>query len=223
MYGLYAGQLDESHLDAEQRQYLDRLRVGSTTRIEGATAMAGGQTRKNFATGSAWLSGFFDMGAQTIVDMYDDEFVWEDMEFDLTITDKEELFKFFTVFDNAGPDSPHGVHVFNLISYDGHQVSPSHATLCPEGVPEGWDEAEYQRLAGPIKIGADFEYDEWGYMQWVWRAKHNSDFFGIPAAGKTTFTRGTSTQFYRNGKIVRCRTHWNFREFAIQLGVVPRV
>ena len=26
-------------------------------------------------------------------------------------------------------------------------------------------------------------------MQWVWKATHNSDFFGIPAAGKTTVTR----------------------------------
>src|SRR3546814_10561622 len=62
---------------------------------------------------------------------------------------------------------------------------------------------------------------EWGYMQWIWKATHNEDFFGIPAAGKTTYTRGTTTQFYRDGKIVRCRTHWNFREFAMQLGVIP--
>ena len=223
MYGLYSAQLDESHLNAQQRKYLKQLRAGSALSVEGAGGMAGGNTRKNFATSSAWLSGFFDNGAQNIVDMYADEFVWEDMEFDLTITDKEELFKFFTVFDDAGPDSPHGVHVFNLISNDSHQVPLSHATIRTEGVPEGWDEAEYKRLAGPIMIGADFEYDEFSYMQWIWRAQHNADFFGIPAAGKTTVTRGTSTQFYRNGKIVRCRTHWNFREFAIQLGVVPRV
>jgi hypothetical protein len=25
---------------------------------------------------------------------------------------------------------------------------------------------------------------------------------------------------YKNGKIVRCRTHWNFREFAMQLGLI---
>lgn len=223
MYGLYAGQLDDNHLDAEQRKYLERLRVGAPISIEGATAMAGGRTCKNFDSGNAWLTGFFDHGAQTIVDMYDDEFVWEDMEFDLTITDKEELFKFFSVFDDAGPDSPHGVHVFTLVSYDGHQVPPSTATVRTEGVPADWDAAEYHRLTDPMKTGADFEYDEWGYMQWVWRAQHNGDFFGIPAKGKTTVTRGTSTQFYRNGKIVRCRTHWNFREFAIQLGLVPRV
>lgn len=223
MYGLYAEQLNASHLDAQQRKYLQQLRTGSPLNIEGASAMAGGNTRKNFNTGSAWLSGFFDNGAQNIVDMYDDQFVWEDSEFDLTITDKEELFKFFTVFDDAGPDSPHGVHVFHLISYDGQQVPKTHATLGPRvnEVPEGWDPAEYRRLSGPIMIGADFEYDEWGYMQWVWRAQHNSDVLGLPSAGKTTVTRGTSTQFYRNGKIVRCRTHWNFREFAMQLGVTP--
>src|SRR3546814_16790180 len=72
-----------------------------------------------------------------------------------------------------------------------------------------------------IFLGADFDYDEWGYMQWIWKATHNADFFGTPAAGKTTVTRGTTTQMYKNGKIVRCRTHWNFREFAMQLGVIP--
>jgi hypothetical protein len=43
----------------------------------------------------------------------------------------------------------------------------------------------------------------------------------MPAKGKTTVTRGSTTQFFRDGKIVRCRSQWNFREFAIQLGVVP--
>ena len=222
MYGLYSELLNEVQSDAAQRKH-QQVRTGSALNVEGATAMAGGNVRKDFATGNAWLTGFFDHGAQSIVDMYADEFVWEDMEFDLTITNKEELFKFFSVFDDAGPDSPHGVHVFTLVSYDGHQVSPSHATVRQQGVPADWDPAEYHRLADPMMIGSDFEYDEWGYMQWVWRAKHNSDFFGIPAAGKTTVTRGTSTQFYRNGKIVRCRTHWNFREFAMQLGIAPRV
>ncbi|MCY1301568.1 hypothetical protein D9M70_511890 [compost metagenome] len=183
--------------------------------------MAGGHPRKSFVTGEDWLTGLFKKGAAAVVDMYADNFVWEDIEFDLTITDREELFKFFTVFDDAGPDSPYGVHTFELISYDGHQVPVSTATVRKEGVPADWQADEYHRLADPILLGSDFEYDEWGYMQWVWKAQHNSDFFGIPAAGKTTVTRGTSTQFYRHGKIVRCRTHWNFREFAMQLGIAP--
>src|SRR3546814_2512247 len=92
------------------------------------------------------------------------------------------------------------------------------------GVPPEWKgelEADYNRFANNIFLGADFDYDEWGYMQWIWKATHNADFFGTPAAGKTTVTRGTTTQMYKNGKIVRCRTHWNFREFAMQLGVIP--
>src|SRR3546814_11234769 len=81
-------------------------------------------------------------------------------------------------------------------------------------------EQVYRRYANNIFLGADFDYDEWGYMQWIWKATHNADFFGNPAAGKTTVTRGTTTQMYKNGKIVRCSTHWNFREYAMQLGVI---
>lgn len=221
MYGLYAPLINESQFTADQCRSLKRLRQGQPLCVEGATAMAGGHVRKNFATGEDWLTGFFKNGAAAVVDMYAENFVWEDIEFGLTITDREELFKFFTVFDDAGPDSPYGVHTFELISYDGQPLPVSKAVLRQEGVPAGWNVEDYQRLANPITLGADFEYDEFGYMQWVWKAQHNSDFFGIPAAGKTTVTRGTSTQFYRHGKIVRCRTHWNFREFAMQLGIAP--
>jgi steroid delta-isomerase-like uncharacterized protein len=177
---------------------------------------------KNFHTAEDWVTAFFNKGADVVLGYYDDKFIWEDIEFGQAITTKEELYKAFLVFNNSGPDSPFGVHKFEMVSYDGGVVPPgSTAEKRQTPPPADWNAKDYSRLANNILIGADYEYDEWGYMQWVWQATHNDDFFGIPAKGKTTYTRGTTTQFYRNGKIVRCRTHWNFREFAIQLGVIP--
>ena len=155
---------------------------------------------------------------------YADDFVWEDIEFMQTITTKEDLYKAFVVFNNSGPESPFGIHKFEVLTYDGGPAGRSRGVRRTEGTPPEWQgelEGDYARFANNIYLGADLDYDEWGYMQWVWKATHNSDFFGIPAAGKTTVTRGTTTQMYKNGKIVRCRTHWNFREFAMQLGLIP--
>ena len=128
MYGIYASKLQKmlSESNREKRHLL-------APSIEAGVPQAGGMTAKNFATGNEWLTGFFKNGAQSVVDMYADEFVWEDIEFELTITDKAELFNFFSVFDDAGPDSPHGVHEFELISYDGCKVPLQRATqVTPE-------------------------------------------------------------------------------------------
>jgi hypothetical protein len=167
------------------------------------------------------VTAFFDKGAEEVLGYYDDQFVWEDIEFAQTITTKAELYKAFVVFNNSGPDSPFGVHKFEVLSFDGARCAPTTAQTRHNGIPEGWDVGDYHAFADNILTGADFVYDEWGYLQWIWKATHNQDFFGIPAKGRTTVTRGTTTQFYRNGKIIRCRTHWNFREFAIQLGLIP--
>ena len=70
--------------------------------------------------------------------------------------------------------------------------------------------------------GIELEYDEWAVMQWVWKAKHNADdFLGLKGAkGKTTTCRGITFHCYRNRKIVRETTHWNFREVGVQLGAL---
>jgi steroid delta-isomerase-like uncharacterized protein len=223
MHILYGSQVRDEHLSHEQSKIIRQLRIGGNkVSISGECGMAGGSRRyKDFAAAQDWVTAFFEKGAEEVLAYYADDFVWEDIEFGQTITTKEELYKAFVVFNNSGPDSPFGVHTFEMISYDGGSVSNSKAETRKDGVPAGWNPADYHRLADKILIGSDFEYDEWGYMQWVWKATHNADFFGIPARGKTTVTRGTTTQFYRAGKIVRCRTHWNFREFAIQLGLIP--
>ncbi|MGQ7863977.1 hypothetical protein ACUN0G_32570 [Pseudomonas sp. 32A] len=222
MHILYANQVNDEHLDPHQREFIRTLRTPAPlTHVEGASALGGGHARKSFTTAQDWVTAFFEKGADEVLGYYADDFVWEDIEFGQTITTKEELYKAFVVFNNSGPDSEFGEHLFEVISYDGHTVPVSKATLREAGTPAGWAEQDYHRLTDNMRLGADFEYDEWGYMQWIWKARHNADFFGIPAKGKTTVTRGTTTQFYRHGKIVRCRTHWNFREFAIQLGLIP--
>lgn len=57
-------------------------------------------------------------------------------------------------------------------------------------------------------------------MNWLWQAKHNMDFLELPATGKTTHARGITFHAYKDRKIVREFTYWNFRSVAIQLGVL---
>ena len=204
------------------------LSAGAVALLAGNSAMAAqkkcaGKRRKDYAAAEDWVTAFFNKGAEVVLGFYADKFVWEDVEFGQTILTKEDLYKAFVVFNNSGPTSPFGMHKFEMVSYDGGTVPAGQKAEIRKAapVPAGWDEKQFNRLSKNILLGSDFEYDEWGYMQWLWQASHNADFFGIPAKGKVTYTRGTTTQFYREGKIVRCRTHWNFREFAMQLGVIP--
>src|SRR3546814_2848432 len=109
------------------------------------------------------------------------------IEFMQTITTKEELYKAFVVFNNSGPESPFGVHKFEVLTYDGGPAGASRGVKRQGAIPEEWQgeyQQDYRRFADNINLGADLDYDEWGYMQWIWKATHNEDFFGIPAAGK---------------------------------------
>jgi steroid delta-isomerase-like uncharacterized protein len=187
-----------------------------------ALADAPGSGPMNIDTAQNWVSAFFNKGAEEVLSYYADDFVWEDIEFFQTITTKAELYKAFVVFNNSGPKSPFGVHKFTVLRYDGGPAGTSKAVQRKnKDIPEDWQSDDYHRLADKILLGSDLDYDEWGYLQWVWIAKHNQDFMGMPAAGKTTTTRGVTFQCYKKRKIVRCQTYWNFRDFAIQLGVVP--
>ena len=229
MHILYAHQVTDEHLNPAQRGILGALRAQQPLTMSdgmlagGGTAVAPRQ-HKNFQTAQDWVSAFFDKGAEEVLGYYADDFVWEDIEFMQTITTKEDLYKAFVVFNNSGPESEFGVHKFQVLTYDGGPAGESKGVKFQGAMPADWEgyEADYNRFANNIFLGADFDYDEWGYMQWIWKAPPNSPFFGIDSAvGKTTVTRGTTTQMYKNGKIVRCRTHWNFREFAMQLGLIP--
>ena len=241
MHFLYSKLVKDEHLTPEQHAFSRRnfskgvLGLAGAAGIVGATsacatAPAGKaaahippRLTKNYQTAQDWVTAFFEKGAEEVLGYYADDFVWEDVEFMQTITTKEDLYKAFVVFNNSGPDSPFGIHKFEVLTFDGGPAGPSQCETRKGPMPTEWQgyEADYNRFANNIFAGADLDYDEWGYMQWIWKATHNEDFFGMPAAGKTTVTRGTTTQMYKNGKIVRCRTHWNFREFAMQLGIIP--
>jgi steroid delta-isomerase-like uncharacterized protein len=246
---LYANQVKDSDLTAEQLAVVEDIRAGRDTAasaiqsrrgllknmgagllaaaalpgVAQAAAATAPVARRGFADAQNWVTAFFEKGAEEVLGYYADEFVWEDIEFMQTITTKEELYKAFVVFNNSGPESPFGVHRFEVLRYDGGVAGASKAVQRPAAaaVPPTWTDAEFRHYEQQILLGSDLDYDEWGYLQWVWKAQHNSDFFGIDAKGKSTTTRGVTFQCYKQGKIVRCQTFWNFRDFAMQLGVIP--
>jgi steroid delta-isomerase-like uncharacterized protein len=86
--------------------------------------------------------------------------------------------------------------------------------------PEHNTPALWAQWSGDTLKGAAYDYDEWAVMNWVWKAQHNMDFLGLPAKGKTTFCRGITFHAYKNRKIVREFTHWNFRDVGVQLGAL---
>src|SRR3546814_10868871 len=110
-----------------------------------------------------------------VLGYYADDFVWEDIEFMQTITTKEDLYKAFVVFNNSGPDSPFGVHKFEVLSYDGDRCPRQHAQTRKGPTPGEFPEQVYRRYADNIFLGADFDYDEWGYMQWIRSEEHTSE------------------------------------------------
>lgn len=180
----------------------------------------GGKGRMGMSTGEDWIDTFFTGGADEIIHYYADDFVFEDITFFQTIQNKEELYRAFLPFNNNGPDSPLGVHQFDIIRYDGGPAGDRTALL-RQNLPEGYSPEEWAAWSADTVTGADHDYDEWSVMNWVWKATHNSDFLGLPAKGKTTHTRGITFHCYKNRKIVREFTYWNFRGVAIQLGAFP--
>lgn len=178
-----------------------------------------GKGRMDMSTGEDWIDTFFNGGAAEIVHYYADDFVFEDVTLFQTISDKDELYRAFLPFNNNGPDSPVGVHQFDVIRYDGGLAKNSRG-VARKAAPEGYDAAAWAATSSGSLAGIDLAYDEWAVMQWVWKAKHNSDdFLGLKGAkGKTTTCRGITFHCYRNRKIVRETTHWNYREVGVQLG-----
>lgn len=173
--------------------------------------------RKSFQTGQEWIRTFFE-SATRICEFYADEFTFEDVSLFQTISDKQELYAAFAPFENKDPSSPIGIHRFDVIRYDGGRVPKLRPELRRKRSDDFTDE-EYDRYAKDITSGSS-EYDEFAMMQWLWKAQHNADFLGIPAAGKTTVCRGITYHAYRKGRIVREFTYWNHRDVAIQLGVM---
>ena len=176
-----------------------------------------GEGPMDFETGQEWIRTFFE-SATKICDFYADDFCFEDVSLFQTITTKEELHAAFVPFENQDPESPIGLHWFDVVRYDGTRVPNVKPQLRKQRSTD-FTEEEFQRFTNDIFLG-DSEYDEFAMMQWVWKAKHNADFLGMPAKGKTTITRGMTYHAYRDRRIVREYTYWNVRHVAIQLGVM---
>ncbi len=192
------------------------LGISGSARAAPATGFKG-SGRMGMSTGEEWIDTFFTGGAEAIIHYYADEFVFEDVTLFQNIDNKEDLYRAFLPFNDNGPHSPAGVHQFDVIRYDGGLAGDRRGIRRTEP-PENYTAALWQTWSGDALAGAGFDYDEWGVMNWVWKATHNSDFLGLPAAGKTTYTRGMTFHLYRERKIVREFTYWNFRGVAVQLG-----
>lgn len=177
-----------------------------------------GEGPMDINTAQDWIDTFFTGGAHEIIHYYADKFVFEDITLFQAITDKADLYRAFLPFIDAGPDSPAGVHRFDVIRYDGGPAREA-KTAFRSKAPAGYVQAEWDDLTKDAKLGLDHAYDEWGVINWIWKAKHNTDFLGMPAAGKTTHCRGATFHSYKDRKIVREFTYWEFRSVAIQLGV----
>jgi steroid delta-isomerase-like uncharacterized protein len=174
----------------------------------------------SLSTGEDWIDTFFTGGADAIIHYYADEFVFEDVTFAQAIDNKEDLHTAFVPFNNAGPDAPAGVHQFDIIRYTGGPAANVTDTFRPDA-PEGYSAESWAEVTHDARMGAGLAFDEWAVINWVWKAKHNSDFLGMPAKGKTTYARGSTQHFYRERKIVREYTSWDFRGVAVQLGFLP--
>ena len=182
-----------------------------------------GSGRMNMASGEEWIDTFFTGGAEAIVHYYAEQFVFEDATLFQTINNKEDLYRAFLPFKDNGPDAPAGVHQFDVVRYDGGSAGDLRGVK-RAGVPANYTPELWQQLTADTVLGTELDYDEWAVMNWIWKAKHNMDFLGLPAKGKVTHTRGITFHLYQQRKIVREFTHWNFRDVAIQLGVMqPQV
>ncbi|MGE3390928.1 MAG: hypothetical protein AB7O21_13055 [Gammaproteobacteria bacterium] len=223
----YLEHMRDTPLGPARRRFLQglgaSLLTGAACAEDAPTKGFKGSGRMNLASGEDWIDTFFTGGAEAIVHYYADDFVFEDVTLFQAIDNKEDLYRAFLPFANEGPDSPAGVHQFDVVRYDGGPAGDLRGVK-REGIPENYTPELWQELTRDIFLGADLEYEEWAVMNWIWKAKHNMDFLGLPATGKTTHTRGITFHLYRDRKVVREYTFWNFRSVAIQLGVMaPQV
>lgn len=222
----YLEAMRDADLAPLRRSFLKRAGAALVTASVAAVAQAAdppagfkGTGRMNLSTGEEWIDTFFTGGAKAIIDYYADEFVFEDVTLFQTINNKDDLYRAFLPFADAGPDAPAGVHQFDIIRYDGGLAGDQRG-VSRSGIPENYSPELWANLSGDTLAGVDIDYDEWAVMNWIWKAKHNMDFLDLPAKGKTTHARGITFHCYKDRKIVREFTYWSFRSVAVQLGVL---
>ena len=159
MHLAYLGEMRKRKISLERREFFKRAGGAIATGIA-ASACAddtsergfNGSGRMGMSTGEDWIDTFFNGGADAIIHYYADDFVFEDVTLFQTIDSKEDLYRAFLPFDNAGPDSPAGVHQFDIIRYDGGAAGDRRGMkgeqIAENYTPELWQMWSSDTLAG---------------------------------------------------------------------------
>lgn len=72
-----------------------------------------------------------------------------------------------------------------------------------------------------FKVDAYRGSSEAGAVEWTWHGQHTGELLGVPAAGKTTQTRGVSVFTFKDGRITSQHDYWNAAAALRQLGAIP--
>jgi steroid delta-isomerase-like uncharacterized protein len=122
-----------------------------------------------------WLRRFSTPDPASLIDLYSDDALFEDVTLGQRVSGKTELAAFFGAFMNRAERT----NRFTLLRY-----------------------------LGDAKGGAS---------EWMWEARHEGDFLGQPARGKTTSIRGVSVLEFDGGKVREQRDYWDARTLLAQL------
>jgi steroid delta-isomerase-like uncharacterized protein len=70
----------------------------------------------NYRFANIWLKGF-RTSPEVVCKLYHDDFLFEDLMLDQSITDKDELHRVFAPYANTDPGNGIGIHNFTIESY----------------------------------------------------------------------------------------------------------
>jgi steroid delta-isomerase-like uncharacterized protein len=76
----------------------------------------------NYAFAVKWLKAF-RTSAEEVCQLYADDFLFEDLMLDQSITDKDDLHRVFAPYANKDPENGIGIHNFRIRSYVGDERS----------------------------------------------------------------------------------------------------
>jgi steroid delta-isomerase-like uncharacterized protein len=90
----------------------------------------------NYAFAVKWLKGF-RTSPEEVCALYADDFLFEDLMLDQSITDMDDLHRVFAPYANTDPDNGIGIHNFRIRGYEGDERSglirwewgPAHAAV----------------------------------------------------------------------------------------------
>ena len=76
----------------------------------------------NYAFAVKWLKAF-RTSSEEVCKLYADDFLFEDLMLDQSITDKDDLHRVFAPYANTDPENGIGIHNFRIRSYVGDEKS----------------------------------------------------------------------------------------------------